>query len=140
MINVTNDGWFGETTGPYQHFHQARVRAVEEGAPLVRAANNGISGVVDPFGRVLVSLASMSVARSTAPCRKPCRYPYARFGDWLLAAILALFAVLAAGLRKKAVNQSLEVNLSRKRSVIDALRPCTYEVQSLCLWNCWLYE
>lgn len=102
MINVTNDGWFGETTGPYQHFHQARVRAVEEGAPLVRAANNGISGVVDPFGRVLVSLGLdvRGQIDSTLPKAVPLP-PYARLGDWLLAAILALFAVLAAGFRKK---------------------------------------
>ena len=61
-INVTNDGWFGNTTGPYQHFHQSRVRAVEEGAPLIRAANNGISAVVDPYGRALQTLGSMCAA------------------------------------------------------------------------------
>ena len=49
LINVTNDGWFGSTTGPYQHYYQSRVRAVEEGVPLIRAANNGISAVVDPL-------------------------------------------------------------------------------------------
>lgn len=53
LVNVTNDGWFGNTTGPRQHFHQARVRAVEEGLPLLRAANNGISAVIDASGRVL---------------------------------------------------------------------------------------
>jgi len=56
LVNVTNDGWFGISTGPYQHFQQARVLAIAEGLPLVRAANTGISGVIDPVGRVITSL------------------------------------------------------------------------------------
>ncbi|MBH9974575.1 MULTISPECIES: apolipoprotein N-acyltransferase [Bartonella] len=56
ILNVTNDGWFGNTPGPYQHFDQARLRAVELGIPLIRAANNGISAVVDPYGRIVRSL------------------------------------------------------------------------------------
>jgi apolipoprotein N-acyltransferase len=56
LLNVTNDGWFGATPGPYQHFQQARIRAVESGRPLIRAANTGISAVVDPYGRVVAGL------------------------------------------------------------------------------------
>jgi apolipoprotein N-acyltransferase len=52
LVNVTNDGWFGRTVGPHQHFHQARLRSVEEGLPMVRAANTGISAVIDPYGRI----------------------------------------------------------------------------------------
>ena len=101
LINVTNDGWFGESTGPYQHFHQSRIRAVEEGVPLIRAANSGISAVVDPFGRVLQSLGLNVRAQIDSPLPEALSPPlYARLGDWTLVSILALYAILAFRFRK----------------------------------------
>jgi apolipoprotein N-acyltransferase len=53
LTTITNDAWFGKTSAPYQHFEQASVRAIEEGRYLVRSANTGVSGIVDPYGRVV---------------------------------------------------------------------------------------
>ena len=55
LTTITNDAWFGPSSAPYQHFEQASMRAIENGRYLVRAANTGISGIVDPYGRVIVS-------------------------------------------------------------------------------------
>ncbi len=99
LINVTNDGWFGNTTGPRQHFHQSRVRAVEEGLPLLRVANNGISGIIDAKGRVLDRLGMnvKGVIDSTIPGALPPPL-YARVGDWTFALMLAAASALLAGL------------------------------------------
>jgi len=99
LLNVTNDGWFGNTTGPRQHFHQARVRAVEEGVPIIRSANNGISAVVDSFGGVTarLDLDVAGVVDANLPGTLPAP-PYARFGDatfWLLWMITAAGVMLS---------------------------------------------
>jgi apolipoprotein N-acyltransferase len=96
IANVTNDGWFGISSGPYQHLQQASVRAIEEGVPVVRAANTGISAVIDPVGRIVNSLplASEGVLDSRLPAllEPPL---YARIGDRHIFVVLATILLLA---------------------------------------------
>jgi apolipoprotein N-acyltransferase len=103
LLNLTNDAWFGISSGPYQHLQQARVLAIEEGLPLVRAANNGISAVVDPFGRIVRSLPLGGEGVLDAPLPRPIAATiYARIGDlWLLiVAAVMLGSALVVRLRK----------------------------------------
>jgi apolipoprotein N-acyltransferase len=98
LLNVTNDGWFGNTTGPRQHLHQARVRAVEEGLPLLRVANNGISAVMDARGRVLhrLDLDVVGVIDARLP---PPMAPtiYSRLGDLSFALLLLCGVIVVFG-------------------------------------------
>jgi apolipoprotein N-acyltransferase len=97
IINLTNDGWFGISTGPYQHLQQARLRAIEEGLPVVRAANTGISAVIDPLGRIVARLGlgvegvlDSSLPSAIAPT------VYARSGDipaWIIVAASLIFVI-----------------------------------------------
>jgi apolipoprotein N-acyltransferase len=101
MVNLTNDGWFGNSTGPYQHLQQARWRAIEQGLPLVRAANTGISAVIDPLGRTVaqLGLGIDGVLDSQLPVPIPPTI-YARSGD-IPAAILFVAALMLV-LRRRA--------------------------------------
>ena len=91
ILNVTNDAWYGRSSGPYQHFAIARTRAIEEGLPLVRVANNGISGVIDPAGRVVARTGLDSVGHADVPLPETAAPTlYAAAGDWLFAALLLL--------------------------------------------------
>jgi len=53
LLNLTNNAWYGDSAGPYQHFYIGKFRAIENGIPMITAANNGISGVIDPIGRII---------------------------------------------------------------------------------------
>jgi apolipoprotein N-acyltransferase len=94
IVNLTNDGWFGISTGPYQHLQQARLRAIEEGLPVVRAANTGISAVIDPAGRIVaqLGLGLEGVLDAGLPQAIPPTI-YARVGN-IPAAVLVIAALI----------------------------------------------
>ncbi|MBI4185177.1 MAG: apolipoprotein N-acyltransferase [Proteobacteria bacterium] len=103
MLNLTNDAWFGTTSGPYQHFAAARLRAVEEGLPVVRAANTGISAVVDAYGRVRARLGLnlAGVIDHGLPRALDGATVYGRLGDLAFAPWLAAALALAALLGRR---------------------------------------
>lgn len=96
LFTITNDAWFGRTSAPYQHFEQASMRAIENGRYLVRAANTGISGVVDPYGRVLARTGIFEPAVMVEEVRFiTARTIYTRIGDvFAYASVLVTLALL----------------------------------------------
>jgi apolipoprotein N-acyltransferase len=90
ILQITNDAWFGTLTGPYQHFAQAQLRAIEQGLPLVRVANTGVSGLIDAKGRVrgTIPLGVADFLDTPLPGALP-PTPYARMGEWPFLAGLA---------------------------------------------------
>jgi apolipoprotein N-acyltransferase len=102
MVNITNDGWFGRTTGPYQHFSMGVLRAVENRKPLVRAANTGISGFIDSNGRVLSALPLFERGALTEEIRTDTtRTFYSRFGDLFSYLCIITTIILLASIRRQ---------------------------------------
>ncbi len=102
FINVTNDAWFGRTAGPYQHLAQARLLTIEQGLPMLRDANTGISAIIDPYGRMLQSLGLQQegVIDGALP-EKIAAPPFARAP--FLAGILAWVVMLCAALALRGI-------------------------------------
>ena len=106
LTTITNDGWYGRTSAPYQHFELATLRAIEQGRYLARAANTGISGIVDPYGRVTLRSGLFERVALVGEVRLiQERTVYGRFGDvvpWLCLAATVLALLAALGSRSKA--------------------------------------
>jgi apolipoprotein N-acyltransferase len=98
LTTITNDAWYGHSSAPHQHFEQAALRAIEEGRYLARAANTGISGIVDPYGRVVTRSNLFETTALVGEARfLTGRTVYARIGD-LVAYVSIVLTVVVAGL------------------------------------------
>ncbi|UXX83256.1 apolipoprotein N-acyltransferase [Roseovarius pelagicus] len=109
LLMITNDAWFGRVSGPYQHLAQAQLRSVEQGLPMVRAANTGISAVIDPRGQIMAQIALGQAGWIDAPLpRAAPPTPYALLGDWLVLTAMVLMvgagAYCGAGRRRPTLN------------------------------------
>ena len=99
MINVTNDGWYGDSPGPYQHLTMTAYRAVEEGTPLVRSANTGISAIIDPTGRIVRSIPYNAAGFIDSPLPSALQNPtlFSKYGEfWLFGGMLLLAGFIFA--------------------------------------------
>lgn len=106
LLNVTNDGWYGDSPGPYQHLDAARMRAIEQGLPLVRVANSGVSEVMDGRGLVVASLPLNQ--RGGLDVQLPEALPmtlYARFGERYLIFMIIILTFFLCGYRNGSENK-----------------------------------
>jgi apolipoprotein N-acyltransferase len=97
LVNVTDDSWFGPWSGPYQHLGIARVRAIEEGLPIARSANTGVSAMIDPYGRIISALTLNKAGVLDAALPKALkRTVYSFFGDTIFVVFALVLVVVAA--------------------------------------------
>ena len=103
ILNLTNDAYYGKSSGPYQHFYIARMRAVENGIPVIRVANNGISGIFDPFGRIIAqsTLNSRSYIDGFIPNKLDKSTIYSEYGNKVVYIYIITSLILAFFLPKK---------------------------------------
>ena len=106
LLNLTNDAWYGKTAGPHQHFVSTRLRAIEEGLPMVRVASTGISGIIDAYGRVRVKLAlgEKGFIDGGLPLHTLRKSPYSEWGNMLPLSLAVVFLLLGIALSTTAKN------------------------------------
>ena len=109
LINLTNDAWFGQTAGPHQHLYQARARAIEEGLPLMRVANTGISAGIDPYGRIISQIAlgtagfiDVALPRALAPTF------YASYRWFGMSFIIVWLTIIGLWVDRRAQNRQIK--------------------------------
>ena len=107
LLQLTNDAWFGEFSGPYQHLAQARMRAIEQGLPMIRAANTGISAMIDPWGRIMAEIPLGQAGFVDAILPTP-RAPtlYAQTGDTPAIVLLLIATFALIGLQSRGIEDN----------------------------------
>jgi apolipoprotein N-acyltransferase len=101
IVNVTNDGWFGQSVGPHQHLAQVRMRAIEQGLPIARSANTGISAMIDPVGRLTArsALDQVAVIDTPLPQALSAGTNYSKWGDYMFLLMLLVVVICFHPLR-----------------------------------------
>ena len=104
IVNVTNDAWFGSTSGPWQHLQLSRMRAVETGLPMVRVANTGVTALIDSTGQIIdhLSLEKDGILQQKVPPSLP-KTMYATYGNWLFLCIWVLLLLTTLGFGRKLI-------------------------------------
>jgi apolipoprotein N-acyltransferase len=106
LVTITNDAWFGRTTGPYQHFSMAALRAVENRKPVIRAANTGISGFIDSNGKILSSTCLFERVVLTQDLKTDAtRSFYSKYGDLFTYVWIVFLVILLTNLFGRARNK-----------------------------------
>jgi apolipoprotein N-acyltransferase len=101
LMLITNDAWFGEVSGPYQHLAQAQLRSAEQGLPMIRAANTGVSAIIDAAGRITAQIPLGEAAYLDVALPPPAQpTPYSRTGDWPVLLMLLMMVAVPAGLHR----------------------------------------
>ena len=107
MILITNDAWFGKAAGPYQHLAQAQLRAIEQGLPMVRVANTGVSAMIDANGKITGTIALNEAGSIDLPLppAKPATL-YAKTGDWpTFAGLIIMLSILIVRRSQKSLDR-----------------------------------
>jgi apolipoprotein N-acyltransferase len=102
LVNTSNDGWYGNTPGPYQHLAMTRLRAIEQGIPVVRSATTGISAVIDAYGRIIESLpyGTEGSIVTPLPSKTAVQTPYSQYGESLFFIAFTICCCVFLGSRR----------------------------------------
>ena len=102
LVNISNDGWFGDFSGPRQHFVHAQFRSIELGIPMVRSSNKGISGLIGPMGEIINATNSRKITYLDLKIPKKLEATvYRQYGNIITYFLIVLFFIIGYAVRSK---------------------------------------